>query len=75
MKIEQELLYMAITSPFGIIAQSSNPASDLPKLYSARKTDPLFADLTFHRKDPGIWIVRKTPDPSIPLPQESSHAG
>lgn len=56
------LLYRAMTSPFGIVVESSDPDRLRQKLYPLRKAQPDFLSLSFvlSPMNPNeLWIVRK----------------
>jgi hypothetical protein len=59
------LLYRAMTSPYGIVVQSSDPAALRMKLYPVRKAQPLFEPLSFVLSPINpqhLWILRKPTD-------------
>ena len=61
----EALLYRAMTSPLGVVVESTSPDRLRQKLYPLRKAQPDFAKLSFVLSpiNPNqLWILRKPDD-------------
>jgi hypothetical protein len=62
----RELLIHALMSPHGISVRSSDPLALRAKLYTLRRLDPEYLQLSFvlspDKPDEELWIVRKVKD-------------